>query len=306
MLLPLGGHAEPAAPATPPPPVNLNLPANHAQRPKTNQEITKDKHPAPGAVELRYDLRIDLPMMIGGGGAWVLTELLINKIGPSSCHWCERYPNGTIDVNSLDLATRDGLRVSNTAAASTASDVFAYAIAPLVVLGLDGLLVLHDHRPARQWLIDMILIMEATVAAADVTQIFKYSVGRDRPFTHDLTLAELAQRNNRDDHKSFFSGHTSVTFALAVSGGTIATMRGYRLAPLIWASGLAVAVTTSYLRIASDQHFLTDVIAGAAIGSALGFVIPYVFHRARATRSSITPNVSPTIGGATLGVAGLW
>ena len=55
-------------------------------------------------------------------------------------------------------------------------------------------------------------------------------------------------------------------------------MRNYRLAPLIWAEGLAVAATTGYLRIAADKHYFSDVLSGALIGSAVGFMVPYLFH----------------------------
>ncbi len=56
-------------------------------------------------------------------------------------------------------------------------------------------------------------------------------------------------------------------------------MRGYRLAPLVWASSLPWAAVTGYLRIAADKHYLTDVLTGALIGSAVGFLVPFVFHR---------------------------
>src|SRR5262249_18375089 len=83
-----------------------------------------------------------------------------------------------------------------------------------------------------------------------------------------------------DDNLSFYSGHTSLAFSLAVGSGTIASMRGYPLAPVVWATGLPVALLTGYLRIGADRHYLTDVLAGALLGSAVGFVGPFVFHRA--------------------------
>ena len=60
----------------------------------------------------------------------------------------------------------------------------------------------------------------------------------------------------------------------------LASLRHYRLAPLVWGTGLGLATFTGYLRIAADKHYFTDVVVGAAFGSLVGFLVPYVFHRA--------------------------
>ena len=56
-------------------------------------------------------------------------------------------------------------------------------------------------------------------------------------------------------------------------------MRGYRLAPLVWIAGGVIAFTVSYLRIAADRHYFTDVTVGAALGIGTGIAIPLLFHR---------------------------
>ncbi len=106
----------------------------------------------------------------------------------------------------------------------------------------------------------------------------KLVVGRQRPFAHFRDPADASPRDP-DENLSFYSGHTTLAFSLAVASGTIASMRGYALAPVVWASTLPVALATGYLRIAADKHYLTDVVAGAVLGSAVGFVVPFVFHR---------------------------
>ncbi len=73
-----------------------------------------------------------------------------------------------------------------------------------------------------------------------------------------------------------------------MSTGTVASMRRCRWAGVIWAVGLAGAATVGYLRIAADQHYLTDVLVGAAAGSAIGFAVPYGFHRG-AGALAVTP-----------------
>jgi hypothetical protein len=55
---------------------------------------------------------------------------------------------------------------------------------------------------------------------------------------------------------SFWSGHTSLAFALAVSSGTVASSRGYDLAPLVWVAASrspSRPATCESLRIATTR-----------------------------------------------------
>ncbi len=80
-------------------------------------------------------------------------------------------------------------------------------------------------------------------------------------------------------------------------------MRGYRLAPLVWAVGLPMAAFTAYSRVAGDAHYLSDVLIGSAFGAAMGFLIPYLFHRP--TDSTVeSATMMPLVTGSTVGVSG--
>ena len=96
--------------------------------------------------------------------------------------------------------------------------------------------------------------------------------------------------------------HSTFAFALAVSGGTVASMRRYRLAPLVWGAGLTLAAASAYLRIAADRHYATDVTVGAVMGSLTGFAVPYLFHNPR--RVMVAP--APLDHGAALAVRGVF
>ncbi len=61
---------------------------------------------------------------------------------------------------------------------------------------------------------------------------------------------------------------------MATSAGEVARRRGSPVAPLIYATGYAIAISTGYLRIAADKHYFTDVAVGAAVGTAVGFAVP--------------------------------
>ena len=85
-------------------------------------------------------------------------------------------------------------------------------------------------------------------------------------------------------------GNTGNLNAIAAAGGTIATMRGYRLAPLVWGVGMSMAVSVGYLRIAADKHYFSDVMTGAVVGSIIGVGIPLIFHSASSSSSASNPN----------------
>ena len=72
----------------------------------------------------------------------------------------------------------------------------------------------------------------------------------------------------------------------------------------MWAVGLVCATAGGYLRIAADQHYATDVITGALVGSAVGFGVPYFFHHPLANNVRVA--MMPTDGGVGLRVFGLW
>lgn len=218
---------------------------------------------------LRYDLRLDIPVTVVAGGAALGLNLAGGSLAPS-CRWC--------GSNGLDDAVRDALRRNDPAPARLASDVFAGA-APVVNLGLAALAANDEGRP-EEIPLNSLLMAEATSVAMLLNAVAKVSFARERPAVHALPESEKGLTPNPSDNNvSFFSGHASFTFALATSAGTIAQLRGYRIAPAIWGVGLPLAFATSYFRVAADRHYFTDILGGMLIGSLAGVGIPLLFHR---------------------------
>ena len=58
----------------------------------------------------------------------------------------------------------------------------------------------------------------------------------------------------------------------------------------VWGSSLLAASTVGYLRVASGAHFPTDVLVGAAIGSAIGYFIPYIYRDKEQSNLSVVSN----------------
>jgi membrane-associated phospholipid phosphatase len=92
-----------------------------------------------------------------------------------------------------------------------------------------------------------------------VNQGVKRLFGRTRP----TEGGDPRFRVRRPSTTSFPSGHASSAFFAAT---VLTAMSGRRTAPLWFAAGSAVAVSRAYVRI----HHASDVVAGAAVGLALG------------------------------------
>ena len=240
----------------------------------------------------------DIAITSFAAGAWIFTEAAQPWIGPTVCGWCDRDPSGADTLNGFDAAIRSALRWSNPQAADITSGVFAFGVAPAGAIASVVAAAVHDHR-GREAAEDLLFVAEATSIAMDVNQIVKFAEARARPDIHDNPFVI---GGSRDERVSFFSGHTTFTFALAASSGTVASMRGYRLAPMVWAGGMVVAATTGYLRIAADKHYATDVIVGGLVGTAIGAGVPLLLHH---STSRIVVTGSFDAHTAAVGLAGV-
>jgi membrane-associated phospholipid phosphatase len=243
-----------------------------------------------GEDALRYDWRIDGAVTAAGFAFWGGTQLIESKLAATSCRWC--------DPASVDVSVRGALRWNDTGAANLASNLGAYGVVPLASLGL---LTLDAQQRGRLDELpgDGLVIAESVAVNGALAQLVKFATGRERPFVNALPAAQKPlTAHPADNNVSFYSSHTSFAFALAVSTGTVASMRHTRWAPAVWAAGLASAAAVGYLRIAADKHYFTDVLVGAAAGSAIGFAVPYgVHHEAGALAVAPVPG-----GGAILTV----
>ena len=249
--------------------------------------------------ELRISLPVDIAVTAVGAATWLVSDLLKSHLAPLACRWCE--------ANALDTAARDHLRwTDHGGAAVTLSNVGAYAAAPLVSAGLLAVAA-AEQGDARRIGIDLLLTAEAVTLAANLDQLVKYTVGRQRPYAHAGVPNPDTRQGADDVNLSFYSAHTSITFSIAAAAGTVARLRRSRWAPAIYIAGAAVGAATAYLRIAADQHYLTDVVTGAAVGSAVGVGVPLLHRpRDRSTATSLVVEPLTIAGSHGLGCTVLW
>jgi len=216
------------------------------------------------------------------GGLWLGSEFLFkHNLAPAECRLlCERDPEGVSTVNPIDLGAR-AVRWApqNQRTAALISDAMVYLILPATVGGLQWYAASASGGTPGVWT-DYLLILESAALAQVANQTVKFLVGRERPYSNALTLEERLARAGDDDLLSFYSGHATFSLALTVAAGTVAQLRGYKHAWLLWAVAVPLAATVPYFRMAADKHYLTDVLVGSLMGAAFGVAIPLIHGRA--------------------------
>lgn len=247
--------------------------------------------------KLRWEPRVDLPVTSALVTSWLLSESVFKKaLAPAACRWCE--------TNGFDTAVRSAFNPTQAPSAEgvpgphVASNLIGFVGLPLGLLGLDAALAFHDGAFLEAFPVDALLIVEATFSALALNQVVKFAVGRGRPYTVGASPELLAQGHDpADNNLSFFSGHSTFSFAVAASAATIAGLRGYRHAWVLWVVGMPLAATTAVLRLAADKHWTSDILIGAAIGTATGILMPTLLH---ARLGPITARVTPLSNGLAL------
>ena len=146
----------------------------------------------------------------------------------------------------------------------------------LTVLTLAAPAVLVS-TPSDQWLTEGIMYTEACLFSYGLKAIGKACVERVRPYMYFDGYPQDEVLDG-DYLNSWPSAHTTMAFTSAAFTSYVFS-KYYPDSPWRFAvigGTYAAATAVGILRMASGNHFLTDVLTGAAIGTLSGFIIPYV------------------------------
>ncbi len=210
----------------------------------------------------------------------------------------------------FDDPVREGLRLRSfdqRNSSAIASEVMQFVLIgfPFVV---DALATAGIGEGSWDLALQMGLIsVEAYVVSLVFWRITSLLARRERPLT---ALCEAGDTSRHCDDpnlratESFFSNQTTNAFT-----GAGLTCLHHTAMPL-WddeaadatacVSALTVAAMVGLLRVMSDFEYLTDVLAGAVVGLASGWLLPYLLHYQGGARPELRPPVSmvpaPLIG----------
>lgn len=194
---------------------------------------------------------------------------------------------GAGDVNPLDRwVTRESSR-----GAATASDLLLGAVlsAPLLVAAGEAAFSDFD-APGARFGEDAAVYAEALGLTLLATNTLKLAIQRPRPLTYNSAFAR-DERLHGDARLSFPSGHSSTSFA-AASVLAVGLLERHGESAGVWlgvAGGYTLAAVVAYLRTAAGKHFVTDVLVGAGLGTAIGLGVALSSRR---DHDSVAPLVA--------------
>lgn len=195
-------------------------------------------------------------VIVGSGLGINLTALALEAWNPG------QGSDWNLPLDARRFAPSEGLDQVSKALTLTA------LLAPSALLATDS----------DQWLAVGTVYAESLVWAWGLKDLGKTLLRRNRPWT--------------DEADSFPSGHTTLAFTGA------AFDRAFPGSPWTLPLGVAsygLAAGAAALRVTSGHHYLSDVVAGAVVGTLAGVVVPGV-HRGR----------GPSLGALPGGLAVNW
>jgi membrane-associated phospholipid phosphatase len=135
-----------------------------------------------------------------------------------------------------------------------------------------------------------LMYSEAALLTLGTQHLLKKSINRYRPYMY---FDGAPDENKNDYNNSFPSGATALAF---MSAGFLAVTFSAEYPDSAWKTPLvggayALAGGDAACRIISGSHFISDVLAGMAIGSLIGTLIPILHKKPNDKNSMATKSV---------------
>lgn len=151
--------------------------------------------------------------------------------------------------------------------------------------------------PNSQWVTIGVMFAETLLLSQGIKEWIKNAVFRPRPYMYYDGFPRDKVESG-DWNCSFPSGHTTMAFAGATFLSYVFTRyysdSAWKYA--VYGMSFGTAVLTGILRMCSGNHFFTDVLVGAIIGTGCGFLIPFLHSEAFYSifkKKNVQTSVSP-------------
>lgn len=234
---------------------SFNLFANQTEKKSKKIDLT------PTNTVFKLDLQKDA-LILGSALTLIATDIILSNIDNKVVHIDSKL--NIDEVNKIDkILMRPYSKKIDLL--GTGFEL-ATAITPLVFLSV----------PTTEWTTIAGMYAETMLFAYGFKELAKAVFDRPRPYMYfdDFPIEEVQKG---DWNSSFFSGHTTLSFAAA----TFTTYVFCKYKPEskwkipVIATSYTLAAATAAMRILSGNHFLTDVAIGAVVGSITGLLIPF-------------------------------
>lgn len=156
----------------------------------------------------------------------------------------------------------------------------AYETYVLASLGAYGFIFKNEKIKTTTF-----LATQAYLTGGAMESLVKFISGRQRPYFYDPKSIDAEPKflgplssgkdiNGKRINSSFPSGHTTVAFAAATVFAT-----EYKDRPIVPIISYSAATLIGLSRITENKHWITDVVAGAALGYFTGKQVVNNYHR---------------------------
>ena len=234
---------------------SFNLFANQTENKSKKIDLT------PTNTVFKLDLQKDA-LILGSALTLIATDIILSNIDNNVVHI-----DSKLNINEVNKIDKILMRpYSKKFDLLGTGFELATAITPLVFLSV----------PTTEWTTIAGMYAETMLFAYGFKELAKAVFDRPRPYMYfdDFPIEEVQKG---DWNSSFFSGHTTLSFAAA----TFTTYVFCKYKPEskwkipVIATSYTLAAATAAMRILSGNHFLTDVAIGAVVGSITGLLIPF-------------------------------
>jgi membrane-associated phospholipid phosphatase len=234
--------------------------------------------PFPYSSPFQLKASIDIPVILASSTLALIPGLIGSQL-----------PNGDgavynkDDINKFDRSTVGFYSTKS----ALASDIIV-GILPLGAIGIS----LYSFRDNGRWhavLEDFVLLTETLAVTTASMQIVKHAFTRPRPYMYQDDPHDNKRKHTDDDISSFYSGHSAIAFATAVSMSYMFQQRHKKSKAVIpiWIASLCGATSVALLRVFAGKHFFTDVITGSIIGASTGILVPALHKVTKKTELTI-------------------
>jgi len=239
-------------------------------------------YPSSNAGPYSLSFESELPYLIGTTGLFGVGILLqqTNKADPFTLDELSM-----LDRNNINGFDR-GATFKSSQSARSASDILFN-----LSFGLPTAVFLVNKHTRGDVVKLFVMGSEVMLITGGLNLNAKHIFNRARPYTFNTDFS-IDTRTNGSSRLSFFSGHTSQTAAATFFTAKVISdyhpnmNKGLKIG--MWTTAVAIPAVTGVLRVESGRHYNSDVIAGFAIGAAVGWLVPHLNEK-KTSRMALTP-----------------
>ena len=204
------------------------------------------------------------------------------------------YDEFTYDLDDVNFIDRKFARKYSKTLdhAGDATLTLSYCLVP----GIYTIQMFNNNFSEQEGLRFTVIYAETILATQTVKNLLKTAIKRKRPYMYFAGYPE-DELDNYDFEFSLPSGHTTNSFMnaafLSYTFCKYYPESDYKI-PVV-ATAYSLAFATAGLRMASGNHFFTDTLAGAALGTTIGFAVPWLHTLSqKVSTENVSVSITPT------------